>query len=306
MKRIAFISKPLLFSLGIIVIYWIMIALLYINIRDVKREKANQISIEFQKFLDPIIERSKELTEDSFIQNWLQNEKSNKVQTVTLREYLEKKKSFINCEGIDLASTSTEIVYQDEGTKIQMSPGVDRDAWYYNFMDSDHRSNYEFYYDSQTGVLYIYHNLKLYTPSQKVVGVIGVRIRYDNITTLLESQNKAGLVAYFIDSKGEITIHPDQTKIGSMDIYDFFGLLQKEEGEEHSGVQQLDHHDGYRYSFDNFPDYLVVTKAETGHFYSRFNLANLIMLNVLLLLTGNIIIYFFRKAQHRKREGKSV
>lgn len=190
--------------------------------------KAESIEQALKAYLDPIVRSAEVLASQGFISEWLLAGGDRG----SLNQYLASHVPLIGCDAIDIASCRTEIVYQTGGTQVQMDPENERDLWYYDFMSSDKVRNTEYFYNSLEGILYIYHNIKLFDPEDRPLGIIGILLRYDQITAILTEYEGNDIESYFMNDRGEIVIHPDQTKIGSVAIYDYYGLLQAGQPEE--------------------------------------------------------------------------
>ena len=187
-------------------------------------------------------------------------------------------------------------------------PESERDQWYYHFIKSDKTMNYEFYYDSNTGVLFLYHNRKLFAPSGDYLGVLGIRIKYKNLIHYLKMGEKDELEAYFINDDGEIIIHPDQTKLGSLEIYDFFGLLQDTDEsapEEEKTKKSVQTADGFLFSYDNFPGDLVVKIRNKDNFFTRHSFSELLLAYLVLVLLCCLVFLMVFRVTHQKKEEKT-
>lgn len=271
-------------SLLITVSFWTMAFLWNDTNNNQFIDSANKIDEKFNAFLKPIMENSQSIIDEGVVSQWLIDELNNN-QTFDIRPYLDSKKEIIPCQAIDIASSYSDIVYQEEGTHLKMSPDNDRDIWYYNFQDSLEEQNFEFYYDSLQGILYLYHNVKIIDSADNNLGVLGFRILYNDITKILNSDKK-GVEAYFTDDRGEIMIHSNQSKIGSYDIYDYYGLLQKDNIDQSTDISiksTVNTSLVHRNSYGNFPGYLVVISES----HSR-SIYLLILSNILILIIFNM------------------
>lgn len=183
----------------------------------------DQIEDSLQELLDPILAKAAAMSEDPFLKKRLESDED----IILLSTYLESQAAEINLDGIDLASSRTEKVYQSAGTLTQMHPDDLRDQWYYQFVQAEEDDGIELYYDSLKGKLYLYYNKKIFDNDENILGVLGFLIPYSKISELLHQfSDHAILTAYIVNNTGEIIIHPDQSKIGNLKIYDYYGMLQ--------------------------------------------------------------------------------
>ena len=179
---------------------------------------------ELNTIMAPIQSTAAQETNSRFLSDWIGSPRVREA----LDTYLEDLAERTGCDALDFASSQTEIVYQSAGTEVKMSPQTPRDSWYYNFTGSENDEDYELFYDSLKGKLYIYYNQKVYKPSGDFIGVLGYLIPYEEVSGILKQYSHGWLqTAFLVNYRGETILHPDQSKIGELNIYDYFGLLQK-------------------------------------------------------------------------------
>jgi len=172
--------------------------------------------------LNPVIESAKKVAEDPFLLKWMEEGENR----MALDIYLKDKAFVIGCTAIDLASDKTKITYQSAGTQVTMNRGNDRDSWFYSLAESENNSSIEMYYDTLSGTLYLYYNLKIFNRQNEFSGVLGLLIQYDKLADYLKKYETDNRKIYCLNKSGEIIIHSDQTKIGTVPIYDAYGFLQ--------------------------------------------------------------------------------
>lgn len=193
---------------------------------NVSQDKCTDITNHISSLLDPVFRGADLMSRDPFIQDWLTGEKNR----ASLDRYLKEHIELIGCDAIDVASALSELVYQSAGTQVHMEQDNERDSWYYDFQESDKPWGTELFYDSLKGILYIYYNVKIFDTDGITLGVLGFLISYSSFSDVLSKYENENLIAYIIDSKGEILIHPDQRQIGNITIYDYYGKLQSDSG----------------------------------------------------------------------------
>ncbi|MBF9016374.1 MULTISPECIES: cache domain-containing protein [unclassified Oceanispirochaeta] len=266
------------------------------------RDRANRINLALEAYLEPILRGAEVAASQDFLIDWLKNEGDR----TTLDKYLSTQIELIGCEAIDLASVESEIVYQSAGTTVRMEKGNERDLWFYDFMESETDRSNEFFYDSLEGILYLYHNIKLYETSHQIVGVMGILIRYDQVSELLSLFSDEGIEAYFTDKSGEIIIHSDQRQIGNVAIYDYYGLLQR--AKELGGSTEMiesgsNDGDSSIFYFESLNSYLVVEQNISSlrrWFQGTYALLPIIILSLIVV---NAFLYLaLRKFSGRHKE----
>lgn len=238
-------------------------------------------------YLDPILMAADIMAEDIFIKNWLVNENDR----VSLDDYFKRHAEIISRGTIDLASVKSEIVYQFTGGQVQMSSDNERDYWYYNFMKSDKDRNAELYYDSPNGVLYVYYNVKVKDEQRNNIAVLGVSFPYYQISELLAQQSGNGVSVFLANEQGEITIHPDQTRIGSVAIYDTYGMLQEEHVPRGDSEAMVREQNIYRYisSLDELNSTLIIEHSILKERNEKF-LFYFSLVGIFLILTSLVVL----------------
>jgi len=285
----------------------LLITLLFISIglyhtaitdRQIKRDlvtaRIDLIHEYFQSLIRPINLAAELMANDDFLIEWLMDEQDRPAIEAYLTEY----GAMIGSDAIDLASASSETVYQANGVMTKMNRLEERDKWYYSFQNSKDKRNTEFYYDSLAGVLYIYFNIKIFDSRDQNLGVLGIRVRYDQFSEILHSFEHDGFEVFFANREGEIIIHRDQTKIGDFTIYDKFGVLQKEEG----NTRSLDDHTVIS-DFNQLGLNLIVNdskfKLQIGDILRNAKPVIIFFLGTLIL---NLAVFYFHLFHRKKNQ----
>ena len=251
-------------------------------------------------YLGPILRSAEVMVSQGYIADWIERQGSRE----ELDSYLADHIPLIGCDTIDIASSLNETVYQTGGTETVMSPDNERDFWYYDFMDSEESSNIEFFYNSLEGRLYIYYNHKIFNQDESPLGVMGVLIQYKDIAGILSEFQKKDLNSYFINQQGEIVIHVDQSRIGQITIYDYYGMLQKESERDPEQQISLDE-DSYRKItyIEELNCYLVIEENQTKLFLFEGLSPFGILLLLILVVTLNIPFWhLYRKTVDREKK----
>ena len=152
----------------------------------------------------------------------------------------------------------------------------------------------ELFYDSLKGVLYIYYNVKILDQKGNNLGVLGFLLSYDNLSRILTQFEDDGISAYITDSKGEVLVHGDQSQIGSITIYDYFGKLQDYSSPELSGNKEHASGSSYVRYIEKMNAYLIV---EQGRHFARYSHVIIVLISFLFLgisfLLGSVLYQRF-------------
>lgn len=253
--------------------------------REAQQDRVSQIENTIKAYLDPILVAADILAEDIYLKNWLKDENDRQ----GLSDYINDRQQISGAGIIELASVKTEKVYQFSGSEVQMERENPRDSWYYHFMESSEDSNAELYYDTPSGTLYIYYNVKVKSSNGSDIAVLGVSFPYTEISRLLADQSARGTEIYITNQNGEIMIHPDQKKIGSIAIYDTFGLLQEgSEEPQQSASGNSDRILRYISNLDKIDSFLIIEQNRVIQEKERF----IFLLLVILLFVLTLVVFF--------------
>ncbi len=242
--------------------------------RNYTQNKVLRISDEIHDQIELVFLGADYISRDQFIQNWLASESDRDI----LDRYLEEYISILGCDAIDVASTGSGLVYQSAGTTVLLDKENERDAWFFDLQSSEQRWGTELFYDSLKGTLYIYYNVKILDQQGENLGVLGFLLSYDNLSSILTQFEDDGISAYITDSKGEILVHGDQSQIGNITIYDYFGKLQEYSSPELSGNKEHASGTSYVRYIGKMDACLIV---EQGRSFARFSHMSIVLLSFL-------------------------
>ena len=258
--------------------------------RNFTLNKVLRISDEIQDQIEQVFLGADYISRDYFIQDWLSTESDRDILDSYLEEYI----SILGCDAIDVASAGSGLVYQSAGTTVLLDPENERDAWFFDFQNSEQPWGTELFYDSLKGVLYIYYNVKILDKQGNNLGVLGFLLSYDNLSRILIQFEDDGISAYITDSKGEILVHGDQSQIGSITIYDYFGKLQDYSSPELSGERESGSGSSYVRYIEKMNAYLIV---EQGRHFARYSHVIIVLISFMFLgisfLLGSVLYQKF-------------
>ncbi|MBN2652705.1 MAG: sensor histidine kinase [Spirochaetales bacterium] len=143
----------------------------------------------------------------------------------SLSEQLKSTKDFIR---LDYADANSEIVYQFEGTAVQMEKSNPRDNWYYSLLNRNSNYSVEIFHDSLNNQMITYINIKVYD-NESLEGILGVGFEYQELFTFLRETSSQSVSFYLIDKEGNIKFHPDQSLITDGNIYNWTGVESRED-----------------------------------------------------------------------------
>lgn len=263
----------LLFIINFLFIYYSKHNNSYIN--SIAKLKSEYIYNRLNSYIDPIFKSADYLSKDKSVIQWYENGEDEETLEYLLNEQID----FIGVSAIEVASSISGYVYQIGGTKVKLNETNSRDKWYYKFMAQNKNNSIEPYYDSSTGILYIYYNVKIFNNENAILGMYGYLIKYNSIISVLDEFSDT-LEAYLVNNNGEIYLHSDQSKIGDIDIYDYYGLLQaRDTSDKHVNIIS-NNHSRYVFNLPHIESYLIIENRV--HFIG--NILNSPEIIVLLIL----------------------
>ena len=246
---------------------------------EIFKLKADHIEMSISEYISPVLVFADVLAQDSFLISWLKEEKDRSI----LDSFIAERTGIIGCVGIDVVASKSMTCYQSGGTEVKLSEENDRDKWYYNLIDSGKEWSTEMFYDTTDGVLYIYHNIIVRDYDKKILGVLGFLLTYSDISTILDKFADSGVIGYMLNPDGEIYLHPDQSLIGCIDIYDYYGYLQKADPATLPRLN-LSIKNKYTYKIDGVSGFLVVENSYNYLYNKIVRDAIIVTLYFLLLL----------------------
>lgn len=224
MKKPHFAAAGLVYVLLVVIVFAVTI----VNLDDSAfyaeyNRYSNYIHTKVSSYMKSRLAASKAVCDNLFFEQWLQNGASQN----ELLEFVERQKGFVECASIDLITVESETGYNNiDKVVFQVEPDNPRDQWYYDFLSLEKESNTELYYHSIDGTLYVYYNRKINASNGDFIAVAGFLFQYDQILESITLPGIENFEVYFTNMQDQVVIHPDQSKINDVIIYDYFGKLQ--------------------------------------------------------------------------------
>lgn len=160
-----------------------------------------------QDLLRPIFISSL-MAHDTFLRDWvLGGELDNRAIT----RYLKEIQSRYETESSFFASENTRLYYHPNGPLKVISRDDPQDSWYFNFKNSI--EPYEINIDQDTAnpeKLAVFINYKVYDFDGNLIGATGVGLSTSIVRQLIDDyQRRYNREIFFIDRKGQVTLHSD-------------------------------------------------------------------------------------------------
>ncbi len=247
------------------------------------------------------------MANDSFVKNWLINEKQENPEKITA--YLEGIRSKYNYNSVFLISKNSSKYFYYGGLNKTVSETDPHDTWYYTFLKDN--ALYDLDVDTDQvnkGQLTVFVNSKIYNTEGNTIGVTGVGIKMDYITKLLKQfKEDYNLEAFLVDKDGKVQAHPDVSQIEKRNILDddFYkklgpGLFKQSKG---LNIFKVDSNEQKEYVISHYVDeldwYLIIRKDTSvirDSFYKQMVYEGIIvvLVIVLVLTITNRVIYKYQ------------
>ena len=168
-------------------------------------QTSDNIYSEIQRDLLRPIFISSFMATDTFLRDWvIGGEKGEQEITKYLKEIQTKYRTVTSF----FVSEKTRNYYQANGILKKVTPGQERDIWYFRVRDL--KSDYEINIDpdlANRDTMTIFINYRVLDYDNKFIGVTGVGLTVSAVKKLIESyQKKYNRTIYFIDRRGEIKL----------------------------------------------------------------------------------------------------
>jgi methyl-accepting chemotaxis protein len=175
---------------------------------------AKYLAAEFDKKIDKTISLAKVIADNPFIIDWIENGEPSQNKAIVI-SYLSKVKE----EGLSfvfVVSDKSGSYYTDEGFFKKVESSVERDAWYFNSLNSKQKLSINIEPNEQTGDLTAFINILMGNPDNPH-GVAGAGINLNELSTQLSDfRLSSSSIAYLIGNDGEIKAHPDKKYISEI------------------------------------------------------------------------------------------
>lgn len=190
------------------------------DIHNISKLTSTNIYSEIHNELVKPIFVSLTMANDSFVIEWLHNEKSSNEDDMI--KYLDRISEKYNYDSSFLISEETKKYYHYDGILKEVSKKNDHDDWYYKLLKKDALYALDVDQDeADKQRLTIFVNCKIYDENDKFLGVIGVGVKMKQIQELLSYyKDNFSVDAYLIDEEGLIQAHTDSDIIEKRNVFD--------------------------------------------------------------------------------------
>lgn len=158
---------------------------------------------------------SEEIANNQYLINALKNDDSAEVQD-EITQYLNRVYTNRNAVAAFAVSNLSRNYYTADGILKQVSPSVERDQWFYDFVESDDQQALNFDVDENSGTPTVFVNVRI-TDNGKTLGVGGIGQSLKALQNAIANfQVGETGIAYLVDDSGKIQVHPSITDFRSL------------------------------------------------------------------------------------------
>lgn len=195
------------------------------DIKNISKLTTTNIYSDLSNQLTKPIFVSLTMANDSFVMNWLEEEKNNKSSIEhqnKMTEYLNGLKEKYNYNSVFLVSDYSKIYYHYKGINKIISKDNAHDQWYYDYI----ASNLVYTLDVDTdevnrNKLSVFINCKIVDDNGNLLGVTGVGLELNKVQEMLKKyKDDFQLEAMLIDKQGVIQVHSNTNLIEKKNLFD--------------------------------------------------------------------------------------
>jgi methyl-accepting chemotaxis protein len=150
---------------------------------------------------------SQEMANNQYLIDAFKNDDSRQVQD-EITQYLNRVYTNRNAVATFAVSNLSRNYYTADGILKQVSPSVERDQWFYDFVDSGEEQALNFDVDETSGTPTVFVNVRI-SDNGETLGVSGIgqslKALQDAIANFQVGETG---IAYLVDDSGKIQIHP--------------------------------------------------------------------------------------------------
>lgn len=188
------------------------------NIEEVTSLTAEGIYYQLTTMFTKPVNISLTMAHDSLLVEHLKNEKEyskNKEYIQATKKYLETYQKKYGFDSVFLASATTKHYYNFNGLDRLLNENDSENTWFFNLLNS--KENYSLNIDNDevkgaNNAITIFVNCKVKDQNEKILGIVGVGVRIENLKELLISyEKKFNLETCLIDENGIIEISNNYT-----------------------------------------------------------------------------------------------
>jgi len=276
--------------------------------RITKRElplTSDNIYSEIQRDLLRPIFISSLMANDTFLRDWAINGEND---TSKITRYLKEIQDKYNTFTSFFVSDQSQIYYHTNGILKKIKQNEERDRWYFRVKSM--ASDYEINVDpdmANNDSMTIFVNYRVYDYQKNFIGATGVGLTVYAVKSLIKKYQKSyDRNIYFVDKKGNITLHGSKLFDGAKQITEIKGIssiaeviLSQPKGHFRYEKDGKTIHLNTRY-IPEFGWYLLVEQAEDAATRPirnalLMNLALCAVITMVILLLTNLTILSFQK-----------
>lgn len=195
------------------------------DIKNISKLTATNIYSEISIQLTKPIFVGLTMANDSFVENWLSEEKNNMANSehqMKMKEYLDGLRLKYNYNSVFLVSENSKVYYHFNGINKVISEKNQHDQWYYDYIKS--KLLYDLDVDTDEAnhnALSVFVNCRIEDMQGKLLGVTGVGLELNKVQDLLSKyQEDFQLEAMLFDKKGIVQIHSNTELIEKINVFD--------------------------------------------------------------------------------------
>lgn len=195
------------------------------DIENISKLTSSNIYAEINGELTKPIFVAQTMASDSFLKQWLYDEKTapeDRENARKLQEYLYAYRMKYEYDSVFMISSSSNIYYYFDGVNKVVSPENEHDDWYYDFLESG--ESYRLNIDTDEvnqNELTVFVDCRVEDTNGELLGVTGVGVKMSRLQELLrQHEEDYQLEAFLINRDGEVQVDTDQEKIGAFNLFD--------------------------------------------------------------------------------------
>lgn len=196
------------------------------DIKNISKLTATNIYSDINSQLTKPIFVALTMANDSFVDNWLAEEKNN-LSSVEhqkkLTNYLNGLMTKYNYNSVFLVSDYSKNYYHFKGINKVISEKDQHDQWYYDFVKSKITYNLDVDTDEVNhNILSVFINCRIDDDEGNFLGVTGVGLELDKVQGLLKKYKEDfQLDAMLFDKNGVVQVHSDTDLIQKVNVFDY-------------------------------------------------------------------------------------
>ena len=190
------------------------------DIQNISKLTSTNIYSEISNELTKPIFVSLTMANDSFVKDWLFNEKDRTDEEII--RYLNGIRSKYNYNSTFLISKESNKYFHYNGLHKIVSEKDKHDSWYFDFLNSDYIYDMDVDQDeADHNLLTLFINCKIFDDNGEVIGVTGVGLKMYYVQNLLESfEDEYDLEAFLLDENGIVQVHSTDDFILERNVFD--------------------------------------------------------------------------------------